>query len=109
VRIWYRVRDLELARAFYTEVLGFTERHVDDEDWLALDRGATAIALSQGEPLDEEGGVVSIDVEDVRAERERLESAGVQVGTPLEVHGEVRVLDVFDPDGNRIRLAEEVA
>jgi hypothetical protein len=27
----------------------------------------------------------------------------------FELHGELRLLDVFDPDGNRIQRAEDVA
>jgi catechol 2,3-dioxygenase-like lactoylglutathione lyase family enzyme len=110
MRIWYQVRDLAQAREFYTRVLGFTELPLDDDaGWVALDRGATEIALSAGEPHGEdEGGVAAIDVEDVKAERERLAAAGVAVGTVVELHGAVRVLDVFDPDGNRIQFTEEV-
>ncbi|MGZ6728824.1 MAG: VOC family protein [Gaiellaceae bacterium] len=109
MRIWYRVRDLERARLFYLDVLGFAEVPFDDDaGWIALDRGPTEIALSEGEPLDDEGGVAAIDVEDVKAERERLAAAGVVVGTVVELHGAVRVLDVFDPDGNRIQLTGEV-
>jgi hypothetical protein len=44
----------------------------------------------------------------VKAEAERLRSAGVEVGTVLELHGQMRLLDVFDPDGNRIQLAQEL-
>jgi hypothetical protein len=32
----------------------------------------------------------------------------VDVGTVLELHDEVRVVDVFDPDGNRLQLVEEL-
>jgi catechol 2,3-dioxygenase-like lactoylglutathione lyase family enzyme len=110
VRIWYRVSDLAAARAFYTEKLGFTETFVDDaEGWVALDRGTTEIAIGEGEPEGEEGPVATIDVEDVRAERERLEQAQVAVGTVLELHGAMRLLDVFDPDGNRLQLAEDLS
>ena len=108
MRLWYRVRDLERARAFYVDLLGFVEGYTDDEGWIALDRGTTEIALSEGEPLGEEGGVAVLDVADVKAERERLASAGIQVGTAVELHGAVRVLDIFDADGNRIQLSEEV-
>jgi catechol 2,3-dioxygenase-like lactoylglutathione lyase family enzyme len=111
VRIWYRVSDLGAARAFYTEILGFAESFVDeDERWVALDRGATEIAIGEGdpEPAEEEGLVATIDVEDVKAERERLDAAKVQVGTVLELHGTMRLVDVFDPDGNRIQLAQEL-
>jgi catechol 2,3-dioxygenase-like lactoylglutathione lyase family enzyme len=110
VRVWYHVRDLERARAFYTQLLGFTETFVDEEEqWIALDRGETQIALAEGEPAEaDEGGVAAVDVESVKSERERLAEAGVEVGTALELHGAIRVLDVFDPDGNRIQLTEDV-
>jgi catechol 2,3-dioxygenase-like lactoylglutathione lyase family enzyme len=111
VRIWYRVRDLDAARAFYGNLLGFSETFVDEgERWASLDRGTTQIALSEGEPQSEdEGGVATVDVDDVKSERERLERAQVEVGTVLELHGAMRLLDVFDPDGNRIQLAEELS
>jgi catechol 2,3-dioxygenase-like lactoylglutathione lyase family enzyme len=111
VRIWYRVRDLGAARVFYTEVMGFVESYVDeDERWAALDHGATEIAIGEGEPEPgEEGAVATIDVEDVKAERERLERAQVEVGTVLELHGTMRLVDVFDPDGNRIQLAQDLS
>ena len=110
MRVWYSVGNLGLARAFYTDVLGFTETFVADESaWVALDRDKTEIALAEGEPQSEdEGGVATIDVEDVKAERERLEQSGVRVGTVLELQGAMRLLDIYDPDGNRIQLAEEV-
>ena len=111
MRIWYRVSDLAAARVFYTEILGFAESFVDeDERWAALDRGATEIALGEGEPEPgEEDVVATIDVEDVKAERERLERAQVEVGTVLELPGLMRLVDVFDPDGNRIQLSQELS
>ncbi len=62
------------------------------------------IGLSEGEP--EEGGVATVDVTDAKVEATRLRKAGVEVGTVLELHGNIRLLDVFDPDGNRIQLAQ---
>jgi catechol 2,3-dioxygenase-like lactoylglutathione lyase family enzyme len=112
VRIWYRVSDLEAARVFYRDVLGFTETFVDeDEGWISLDRGETEIAIGQAEDAggEAEGQVATIDVEDVRAERERLAAAGAEVGTVLELHGAMRLLDVFDPDGNRVQLTEDLS
>jgi catechol 2,3-dioxygenase-like lactoylglutathione lyase family enzyme len=110
MRVWYRVRDLDAARVFYTEVMGFAVSFVDEEErWAAHDRGATEIANGEGDPEPEEEGLVAtIDVEDVKAERERLDNAQVQVGTVLELHGAMRLVDVFDPDGNRIQLAQEL-
>jgi catechol 2,3-dioxygenase-like lactoylglutathione lyase family enzyme len=110
LRIWYHVRDLDAARAFYRDVLGFTETFVDeDERWATLDRESTEIALTEGEPETEEGAVATIDVEDVKGERERLAAAQVEVGTVLELHGAMRLLDIYDPDGNRIQMAEDIS
>jgi catechol 2,3-dioxygenase-like lactoylglutathione lyase family enzyme len=105
--VWYRVRDLEAGRAFYRDTLGFEETYLDFEDgWARLQRGEMVIALSQGEP--EDGGVAHIDVDDVKAEAERLRADGVNVGTVLELHGHVRLVDVYDPDGNRVQLAQDL-
>jgi hypothetical protein len=38
-----------------------------------------------------------------------LRDAGADVGVVLELHNEMRMLDVFDPDGNRIQLVEDIA
>ena len=66
------------------------------------------IGLAEGEP-DEEGPVAHVDVADVKAEAERLRAAGVEVGVVVEIpHGEMRLLDVYDPDGNRIQFAQEL-
>jgi catechol 2,3-dioxygenase-like lactoylglutathione lyase family enzyme len=105
-RIWYQVSDLDRARDFYTGKLGFTETYADD-DWAKLERGEMQIALAEGEPQ-QEGPVASVDVEDLKSEAERLRSDEVEVGTVLELHDEVRVVDVYDPDGNRLQLVEQL-
>jgi catechol 2,3-dioxygenase-like lactoylglutathione lyase family enzyme len=107
MRVWYRVRDLAAARDFYTDKLGFTETYLDaDGRWAKLERGGMQIALAEGEP--EDAGVATIDVDDAKAEAERLRSEDVEVGTVLELHNEVRLLDVFDPDGNRLQLVQQL-
>ena len=105
-RIWYRVRDLDTARAFYTGKLGFTETEADG-DWAKLERGNTRIALAEGEPLPE-GPVASVDVVNAKAEADHLREEQVDVGTVLELTDEIRIVDVFDPDGNRMQLVEEL-
>ena len=106
--VWYRIRDLDAARAFYRDVLGFEETFVDwDDRWATLARGEMEVALAEGEP-DAEGGVAHVDVEDVKAEADRLRAAGVDVGVVFELAGEIRLVDVFDPDGNRIQLAQSL-
>jgi catechol 2,3-dioxygenase-like lactoylglutathione lyase family enzyme len=107
--VWYQVRDLDAARAFYKDKLGFTETFVDDEgSWAKLERNGMEIGVAQGEPQ-EEGGVAHVDVDDVKAAAEELRAAGVEVGVVFELHGQIRLLDVFDPDGNRLQLAQELS
>jgi catechol 2,3-dioxygenase-like lactoylglutathione lyase family enzyme len=105
-RIWYSVTDLGAARAFYTGTLGFTETDADGT-WVELERGDTQITLEKGEPVPE-GPVASVDVADVKAEADRLRDAHVEIGTVLELTDEVRIVDVFDPDGNRLQLVEQL-
>jgi len=107
--VWYYVRDLDASRRFYRETLGFEEDGVDfDERWSHLRRGAMEVGLSEGEPQ-EDGAVAHVDVDDVESEAERLREEGVEVGVVVEIpQGVMRILDVYDPDGNRIQLAQEL-
>lgn len=116
MNIWYRVTDLEAARDFYTRTLGFEQVYIDEEDrWARLVRDEVEIALAEGEFAggDDDGGdgedvIVAVQVADLKVEAERLREAGVNVGVVLEIPGTIRLLDVFDPDGNRIQLSEDV-
>jgi catechol 2,3-dioxygenase-like lactoylglutathione lyase family enzyme len=106
--VWYHVRNLDEGRSFYQDVLGFEELAVDfDARWSELRRGEMEIGLAEGEP-GESGGVAHVDVADLKEEADRLRDAGVEVGIVLELTGEMRLLDVYDPDGNRIQLAQEL-
>jgi catechol 2,3-dioxygenase-like lactoylglutathione lyase family enzyme len=105
--VWYHVRDLDEGRSFYREVLEFEELAVDFEArWSNLRRGEMEIGLAEGEPTD--NGVAHVDVADLKGDAERLREEGVEVGIVLELTGEMRLLDVYDPDGNRIQLAQEL-
>jgi catechol 2,3-dioxygenase-like lactoylglutathione lyase family enzyme len=107
--VWYHVRDLEAGRAFYKDKLGFEETYVDGEGtWVKLERNGMEIGLAEGEPQ-EAAGVAHVDVDDVKLVADELRDDGVEVGVVFELHGEMRLLDVFDPDGNRIQFAEELS
>jgi len=107
--VWYYVRDLDVSRRFYRETLGFEEDGVDfSERWSHLRRGGMELGLSEGEPVPD-GAVAHVDVDDVKSEADRLRDAGVEVGVVVEIpQGVMRLLDVYDPDGNRIQLAQEL-
>jgi catechol 2,3-dioxygenase-like lactoylglutathione lyase family enzyme len=109
MRVWYLVSDFGRGRDFYSRILGFEETYCDEEDrWAKFQRGSMQIAVAEGEPNTGGGGVATVDVEDVKAEAERLRAEDVEVGVVLELAGQMRLVDVFDPDGNRIQLAQEL-
>jgi catechol 2,3-dioxygenase-like lactoylglutathione lyase family enzyme len=106
--VWYSVRDHDAARRFYRDQLGFVEMFFDaDDGWSRQERNGMEIALTTGEP--EQGGVAHVEVDDVRAEAKRLRAQGVEVGVVVELHGEMRLLEVVDPDGNRVELGQDVS
>jgi catechol 2,3-dioxygenase-like lactoylglutathione lyase family enzyme len=104
----YHVRDLAAARDFYTRKLAFSETGANDEEhWVTLERSGTTIGLAQGEPQ-VDGAVAHIDVDDVKRLADEFRSHDVDVGVVVELHGEMRLLDVYDPDGNRLQFAQEL-
>ena len=108
-RVWYLVRDFDRGRDFYKRLLGFDETFVDwDDKWSKLEKGEMRIALAEGEPT-LSGGVAAVDVDDVKALADVLRAEGVEVGVVLELAGQMRLVDVFDPDGNRVQLTQEIA
>ena len=107
-RVVYQVREFERALEFYKLTLGFDESFVDwDEKWATLTSGQMHIAITEGEP-DPNSGVAMIDVEDVKGEADRLRAGDVNVGTVIEIAGEMLLVDVYDPDGNRLQLSQPV-
>ena len=114
MNIWYRVADLESAQDFYKRTFGFEEVYKDEEDrWARMVRDGVEVSLAEGEfegggDGGEEDVIATLQVPDIKAEAERLREAGVNVGVVIEIPGAIRLLDVFDPDGNRIQLSEDV-
>ena len=110
MEIWYSVRDLDAACAFYVDTLGFKEVYRDEIDrWVRVARNGAGLVLAESEePTGAEQPVFTLDVEDVRAEASRLRAAGAKVGVVVEIPSTIRLLDVFDPDGNRLQLSEDL-
>jgi catechol 2,3-dioxygenase-like lactoylglutathione lyase family enzyme len=107
-RVWYLVRDFDRGRDFYKRLLGFDETFVDwDDKWSKLEKDGMLIALAEGEPT-LSGGVATVDVDDAKADADRLRDEGVEVGTVVEVAGQMRIVDIFDWDGNRVQLAQPI-
>ncbi len=118
------VDDQDKALRFYTKVLGFvkkTEVPVGEHRWLTVvapdDPDGTELLLEpDGHPavrpfkraLVEDGiPYASFAVKDVKAEYERLRSAGVQFTQPPVEMGPVTTAVLDDTCGNLIQIAQK--
>jgi catechol 2,3-dioxygenase-like lactoylglutathione lyase family enzyme len=120
------VRDLDRARAFYTEVLGFqkkTEVPLGEHRWLTVvssqDPDGTQLLLEPDEhpaarpfkaALVADGiPFASFSVADVEAEHQRLEALGVRFTQPPTNMGPVTTAVLDDTCGNLIQIMAENA
>jgi catechol 2,3-dioxygenase-like lactoylglutathione lyase family enzyme len=107
------VSDVDRAKAFYTDQVGFVADHdhqVSDEVrfvQLTPPGSACSIALGTGMPQAEPGSVrgLQIVVADVAAAREELAGRGVEVGEVQDFPGGKFVF-FADPDGNTWALQQ---
>jgi catechol 2,3-dioxygenase-like lactoylglutathione lyase family enzyme len=107
----YSVRDVPRARTFYRDTLGLREGDSFGDHWIEFDVGNTTFGIGNGEALGFEPGAstgVAFEIDDMRAMRERLKAAGVEVG---EVHEFPACITCFarDPEGNRFALHQRRA
>ncbi|MEU7019511.1 VOC family protein [Streptomyces sp. NPDC046203] len=117
------VDDQDKALRFYTDVLGFVEKHrvpLGGHDWLTvvspedpdgtelvLEPNAHPAAKAHQEALTADGiPVNSFAVTDVRAEYERLRALGVRFTLEPVEAGPVTIAVLDDTCGNLIQIAE---
>ena len=116
------VADLDLALAFYRDLLGLevvmrlepddsnTEGSIAAGLRIAgvLVPGGTMLELVQGMQEPRAGAtVVALNVTDVKAAREQVEAAGVSPAMlPTEVTPGVTMMFLTDPDGRTVELVE---
>lgn len=97
-------KDLAMAEDWYTKLLGRgpDNRPMDTlVQWELFDQ--SGLALSTDKEISGKG-VMFLYVEDVDAERNRLQSLGIEIGDNIQ--GDYSTLaQVRDPDGNLITLA----
>jgi predicted enzyme related to lactoylglutathione lyase len=110
------VSDVDRAKAFYVEVLGFAEdvdvRPADGIRVVQLTPPGSACSLGFGTGLAAyeapPGSVRALHlvVEDIEKAREELLARGAPVGAIQDVGGGVRYAGIEDPDGNTLTLQE---
>jgi catechol 2,3-dioxygenase-like lactoylglutathione lyase family enzyme len=106
-----RVRDLDAARAWYTERLGFRESFGDLAAGLVVLEcgGRTTITLFALAPGESAGHAPVcwpvFHVRDAEGTRAALDARGVSV-EPLQSDGTVRWFDFVDLEGNRLEACE---
>jgi catechol 2,3-dioxygenase-like lactoylglutathione lyase family enzyme len=106
------VRDVDAAKAFYTEQVGFALDHdIRPNEQMRIVQmtppgSACSVVIGEGLPLGEPGSVkgVQLVVDDVDAVRETLGGRGVEVGDVQQLGPEgapgSRFMFFNDPDGN---------
>ncbi len=108
------VTDIKQANRFYGELLGL-ERNPNSpsDDWVEYEAGNVTLAVMTPHTHDYEftpmpPSTIALRVADVAAAKEKLESAGLEVGEVWD-SGLCRGLGVTDPAGNRILLHRRYA
>ncbi len=102
------VSDVDAAKSFYIDVLGFTERTDRPEfafggAW--LDVGGQQVHLIEGAPPEALGQHFAIAVDDLDSVVEELRGRGIRVSTPQPV-ATSRQSFLKDPSGNVVELQQ---
>jgi predicted enzyme related to lactoylglutathione lyase len=110
------VTDVDRAKAFYAERLGFTVdvdvRPADGVRVVQLTPPGSACSIGLGTGLPAYGAApgsvraLHLVVADIEGARAELIGRGVDVGTVEDVGGGVRYASLEDPDGNTLTLQE---
>lgn len=111
------VTDVDRAKAFYTQGLGFVEdvdvRPADGVRVVQLTPPGSACSIGMGTGLaaydDRTPGAVKalhLVVADIEQARAELLGRGVDVGVVQDVGGGVKYASLSDPDGNTLTLQE---
>ena len=108
------VTDIDAANRFYGELLGLRRSpNSPADDWVEYEAGNVTLAVMTPHTHDYEfetlpPATIALRVADVAVAKERLETAGVEVGEVWD-SGACRGAGVTDPAGNRVLLHRRYA
>ena len=105
--VYYWVRDMDAAVAFYRDVLELALVRREGDEWAEFDAGPVRLALHGSDEPDQGSGTIVFRVEDLDEARFGLRDRGARVDEHVgEVAGFARFATVRDPDGNPVQLIE---
>jgi predicted enzyme related to lactoylglutathione lyase len=105
--VYYWVRDMDVAVAFYRDVVGLPLARRAGNEWAEFDAGPVRLALHGSEDAQPGGGTAVFRVDDLDAARWQLEQRGARFDEHVgEVEGFARFATFRDPDANAIQLIE---
>jgi lactoylglutathione lyase len=108
--VYYWTADMDAAVAFYRDVVGLTLSFRSGDAWAEFDAGAARFALHGVDGEAPACGTASFAVEDLDAEKRRLQGLGVGFDEHVgEVEGFARFATFRDPDGHPVQLLEHAA
>ena len=108
------VSDLDEAKRFYGEILGF-ELKSESDRWLVFDiQGMDFVVISGGEPVDrnrpygsECATVLCLFSENIERDTSILKSRGVRFLSEIQTVQEGKFVPFEDPDGNLLELIQK--
>lgn len=104
------VPDLDAARRFYSEILGFGPPIYDlpEAGWIEFSSGAAGANIAVTTAGSEEGHslrtTVVLNTEDCHRACEELRARGVRCDDPVVFPGYVTFCSFYDPFGNRLQM-----
>ncbi|MBE7636636.1 VOC family protein [Sneathiella sp. P13V-1] len=113
ITIALSVRDRHVSAEWYQNTLGFQlVHHIDEAGWSELQTNTQGVALGLGEQVEPQPGnsVPVFGVADIGVARKALEEADVQFDGDTEtIEGMVSLATFYDPDGNALMIAQNLA
>lgn len=107
------VKDRHASAEWYEKMLGFQLlMHIDDAGWSELKTNTEGVTLGLGEQSEPNPGnsVPVFGVAEIHEARSALENAGVKFDGDTEtIEGMVSIATFYDPDGNALMLAQNLA
>ncbi|MEX0753793.1 MAG: VOC family protein [Actinomycetota bacterium] len=107
--VYYWTANMDVAVAFYRDVLGLALLRRDGDVWAEFDTGPARFALHGREGVPAmPGGTAVFRVADLDAARLAVTDHGVRIERTGEVEGRARFAALRDPDGNPVQLIEHL-